>query len=65
MRFSANTLQVVVLSVCLSVVEIPCATAFGQEKAAAKPSFSLLGTWLGIANYWRRRVILALGRQRR
>ena len=43
MRFSANTLQVVVLSVCLSVVEIPCATA-GQEKAAAKPSFNTLQT---------------------
>jgi len=44
MGVSAKSLQVVVLSVCLSVVEIPCATAFGQEKAAAKPSFAELRT---------------------
>src|SRR5215471_2846444 len=44
MRFSANLLQVVVLSLCLSVVEIPCVTALGQEKAAAKPSFNTLQT---------------------
>src|SRR5262245_3170506 len=44
MRFSANTLQIVVLSVCLSLVEIPHATAFGQEKAAAKPSFNTVQT---------------------
>jgi CubicO group peptidase (beta-lactamase class C family) len=44
MRFSAKSLQVVVLSVCMSVVEIPCATAFGQEKAPAKTSFDTLRT---------------------
>jgi CubicO group peptidase (beta-lactamase class C family) len=44
MRFSAKLLQVVVLSVCLSVVEIPRATAFGQEKALAKPPFNTLRT---------------------
>jgi len=44
MRFSANTLQLVVLSVCLSVIEIPHATAVGQEKAAVKPSVNALQT---------------------
>src|SRR5262245_41022257 len=44
MRFSANSLQVLVLFVCLSVVEIPCATVLGQERAAAKPSFNMLQT---------------------
>jgi CubicO group peptidase (beta-lactamase class C family) len=44
MRFSAKSLRVVVLSVCLSAVEIPYATALVQEKAPAKPSGAGLRT---------------------
>src|SRR5262249_1288880 len=42
MRFSAKSLRVVVLFVCLSVVEIPYATALVQAKSSAKPSFTKL-----------------------
>jgi CubicO group peptidase (beta-lactamase class C family) len=42
MRFSAKSLQSIVLSVCLLMVEIPSAAVFGQERANSKPSFTAL-----------------------
>src|SRR5262245_4989643 len=44
MKFSVRSLLAIISSVCLSVVAIPIATAFGQGKAAAKPSFTPLQT---------------------
>ncbi|MGH9755133.1 MAG: serine hydrolase [Blastocatellia bacterium] len=41
---SVKSFLVVVLSACLPVLAIPVVTAFGQEKAAAKPSFTPLRT---------------------